>query len=139
MTVAVVSYAQLIPQTVNFSAIVRDADSLLLVNTPVTVKISIIAGGQYGTTVYCAEHNAVTDVNGFVSIQLNRGEHTCGCNGALNIPFAGIPWHQGNIWLRVEYRTDGDYVNLGTREIASNYYALVSRKAEKLSNTRWMN
>ncbi|MBO7481664.1 MAG: hypothetical protein J6T63_06110 [Bacteroidales bacterium] len=134
MTVAVVSYAQLIPQTVNFSAIVRDADSLLLVNTPVTVKISIIAGGQYGTTVYCAEHNAVTDVNGFVSIQLNRGEHTCGCNGALNIPFAGIPWHQGNIWLRVEYRTDGDYVNLGTREIASNYYALVSRKAEKLSN-----
>ena len=134
MTVAVASFAQVVPQTVNFSAIVRDSDSVPLVNTPVTVKISFIAGGQYGTVVYCAEHNAVTDANGFVSIQLNRGEHTCGCNGALNIPFAGIPWHQGNIWLRVEYRTDGDYLNLGTKEIASNYYALVSRRAEKLSN-----
>ncbi len=134
ITVAVASFAQLVPQTVNFSAIVRDADSVLLVNTPVTVKISFIAGGQYGTVVYCAEHNAVTDANGFVYIQLNRGEYTCGCNGALNIPFAGIPWHQGNMWMRVEYRTDGDYVNLGTKEIASNYYALVSRKAEKLSN-----
>lgn len=134
ITVAVASFAQLVPQTVNFSAIVRDADSVLLVNTPVTVKISFIAGGQYGTVVYCAEHNAVTDANGFVYIQLNRGEYTCGCNGALNIPFAGIPWHQGNMWMRVEYRTDGDYVNLGTKEIASSYYALVSRKAEKLSN-----
>ena len=134
ITVAVASFAQLVPQTVNFSAIVRDADSILLVNTPVTVKISFIAGGQYGTVLYCAEHNAVTDANGFVAIQLNRGEYTCGCNDALNIPFAGIPWHQGNMWMRVEYRTDGDYVNLGTKEIASNYYALVSRKAEKLSN-----
>lgn len=134
ITSAVASFAQAVPQAVNFSAIVRDTDSVLLVNTPVTVKISFIAGGQYGTVVYCAEHSAVTDANGFVSFQLNRGEYTCGCNGALNMPFAGIPWHDGNMWMRVEYRTDGDYVNLGTKEVASSYYALVSRKAEKLSN-----
>lgn len=134
IAVAVSSFAQNIPQTVNFSAIIRDTDNALLVNTPVNVKISILSGGQYGTVVYCAEHSAVTDANGFVSIQLNRGEYTCGCNSALNVPFYGIPWHLGNIWMRVEYRTDGDYVNLGTKEIASNYYALVSRKAEKLSN-----
>ena len=134
MIVAVASFAQVVPQTVNFSAIISDADSVPLVNTPVTVKISFIAGGQYGTVVYCAEHSAVTNANGFVSFQMNRGEYTCGCNGALNMPFAGIPWHQGNIWMHVEYRTDGDYVNLGIKEVASSYYALVSRKAEKLTN-----
>lgn len=134
MTVAIVSYAQLVPQTVNFSAIVSGADNVPLVNTPVTVKISFISGGQNGTVVYCAEHSAVTDANGVVSFQLNRGEYTCGCNNALNLPFFGIPWHQGNMWMRVEYRSTGDYVDLGTKEIASSYYALVSRKAEKLSN-----
>ena len=134
ITVAVVSFAQSVPQTVNFTATIRDADSVLLVNSPVSIKVSFIVGGQYGTTVYCAEHNVVTDANGFVSFPLNRGEHTCGCNSAPNIPFEDIPWSVGNFWMRVDYRTDGDYVNLGINEIASDYYALVSRKAEKLSN-----
>ena len=134
MTVAVASFAQVVPQTVNFTATIRDADSVLLVNSPVSIKVSFIVGGQYGTTVYCAEHNVVTDANGFVSFPLNRGEHTCGCNSAPNIPFEDIPWSVGNFWMRVDYRTDGDYVNLGINEIVSTYYALVSNKAEKLSN-----
>ena len=134
ITVAVASFAQSVPQTMNFTATIRDADSVLLVNSPVSIKVSFIVGGQYGTTVYCAEHNVVTDANGFVSFSLNRGEHTCGCNSAPNIPFEDIPWSVGNFWMRVDYRTDGDYVNLGINEIASDYYALVSRKAEKLSN-----
>ena len=134
ITVAVASFAQSVPQTVNFTATIREADSVLLVNSPVSIKVSFIVGGQYGTTVYCAEHNVVTDANGFVSFPLNRGEHTCGCNNAPNIPFEDIPWSVGNFWMRVDYRTDGDYVNLGINEIASDYYALVSRKAEKLSN-----
>lgn len=134
ITVAVVSFAQSVPQTVNFTATIRDADSVLLVNSPVSIKVSFIVGGQYGTTVYCAEHNVVTDANGFVSFPLNRGEHTCGCNSAPNIPFEDIPWSVGNFWMRVDYRTDGDYVNLGINEIASDFYALVSRRAEKLSN-----
>ena len=96
ITVAVVSFAQSVPQTVNFTATIRDADSVLLVNSPVSIKVSFIVGGQYGTTVYCAEHNVVTDANGFVSFPLNRGEHTCGCNSAPNIPFEDIPWSVGN-------------------------------------------
>ena len=69
ITVAVASFAQSVPQTVNFTATIRDADSVLLVNSPVSIKVSFIVGGQYGTTVYCAEHNVVTDANGFVSFR----------------------------------------------------------------------
>ena len=42
MVSAVLSFAQAVPQAVNFSATIRDADSVLLVNTTVTVKISFI-------------------------------------------------------------------------------------------------
>ena len=35
IAVAVASFAQTVPQTVNFSAIIRDADNVLLANTPV--------------------------------------------------------------------------------------------------------
>lgn len=125
----VVSFAQTVPQTVNFTAIIRGADSLPLVNTPVNVRVSFVEGGQNDNVIYGAEHSVVTDANGFVSFQLNRGEYTL-----RSATFDELPWASGNIWMRVEYRTDGDYVNLGTKEIASCYYALVAEKAEKLSN-----
>lgn len=128
IAVAFASYAQSVPQTVNFSAVIRDADSVPLVNTPVNVKVSFLEGGQYGNVIYTAEHSAVTDANGFVAFQLNRGEHN-----VRSASFEEIPWTNGNIWIQVEYRTDGDYVNLGTKEIASNYYAMVADKAERLS------
>ena len=128
IAVAFASYAQRVPQTVNFSAVIRGADSVPLVNTPVNVRVSFLEGGQYGNVIYTAEHSVVTDANGFVAFQLNRGEHN-----VRSASFEEIPWANGNIWIQVEYRTDGDYVNLGTKEIASNYYAMVADKAERLS------
>lgn len=136
---AVAVFSQGVPQTVNFSATVRDSDNVPLANRTVTVRVTFYEGGQNGTPVYCAIHQTTTNENGFMSFMINRNVLACGCNGSTNVPFEEIPWQNGNYWMQVEYQTDiaGDFISLGFVEIASGFYAFSSNyavTAQKLVN-----
>lgn len=136
---AVAAFSQGVPQTVNFSATVRDSDNVPLANRTVTVRVTFYEGGQNGTPVYCAIHQTTTNENGFMSFMINRNVLACGCNGSTNVPFEEIPWQNGNYWMQVEYQTDiaGDFISLGFVEIASGFYAFSSNyavTAQKLVN-----
>ena len=120
ITVAVASFAQSVPQTVNFTATIRDADSVLLVNSPVSIKVSFIVGGQYGTTVYCAEHNVVTDANGFVrSTAITCVYHCPRHSFSCSLPCSGgrTPHISLNFPIFAEIcrsaSAAGDYFNIG--------------------------
>lgn len=125
-----------IPQLVSFSAVVRDANNQLLVNTPVSIRLSFKQGGQNGSLVYCALHQDSTNANGFISIQLNREVIGTGCNGAPSTAFENIPWHNGGYWMEVEYQTisSSPFINLGQLELASSFYAFAAGTAERLVN-----
>ncbi len=136
---AVAAFSQGVPQTVNFSATVRDSDNVPLANRTITVRVTFYEGGQNGTPVYCAIHQTTTNENGFMSFMINRNVLACGCNGSTNVPFEEIPWQNGNYWMQVEYQTDiaGDFISLGFVEIASGFYAFTSNyavTAQKLVN-----
>lgn len=128
MLLSVAMFAQGVPQTVNFSATVRDANNQLLVNTQVNVRLTFYEGGEGGTPVYCALHQTTTNDNGFMSFQLNRDVLACACNGATNTPFEEIPWENGNYWIYVEYQTQiGEpFESLGYLELTSGFYAFSS-------------
>jgi len=125
------AFAQSVPQTVNFSATVRDANNELLANTAVNVRLTFYEGGEGGTPVYCALHQTVTNANGFMSFQLNRNVLAYACNGAPNTPFEEIPWENGNYWMHVEYQAQiaGDFIDLGYLELTSGFYAFSANYA----------
>jgi len=131
MLLAVATFAQSVPQTVNFSATVRDANNELLANIPVNVKLTFYEGGENGTPVYCALYQTTTNDFGFMSFLLNRDVLAFACNGAPNTPFEEIPWENGNFWMQVEYQTEimGDFVSLGYLELTSGFYAFSSNYA----------
>ena len=128
MLLSAAMFAQGVPQTVNFSATVRDANNQLLANTPVNVRLTFYEGGEGGTPVYCALHQTTTNENGFMSFQLNRNVLASACNGAPNTPFEEIPWENGNYWMYVEYQTQigESFESLGYLELTSGLYAFSS-------------
>ena len=124
-----------IPQLVSFSAVVRDANNELLINTPVSVRLTFREGGQNGDKVYCGLQQTTTNQNGFMSVQLNRDVEGVGCNGAPANSFEEIPWENGNFWMEVQYQTGptSDWVDLGQLELASSFYAFASATAESIN------
>lgn len=123
-----------VPQSVVFSSVVRDANNQLVINTAVSIRLTFKEGGQNGTIVYCALHNAETNQNGFVSLQLNRNVIAVGCNDAPTTPFADIQWQNGDFWMEVEYQMvpGSDFISLGQVELASSFYAFSSGTAERV-------
>ena len=130
MLLSAATFAQSVPQTVNFSATVRDANNQLLADRPITVRLTIYEGGEGGTPVYCAMHQTTTNANGFMSFQLNRDVFAY-CNDITNIPFDEIPWGNGNYWMYVEYQAliGEPFESLGYLEITSGFYAFAADRA----------
>lgn len=127
-----------IPQVVSFSAVVRDANNQPLINTPVSIRLTLKKGGANGPLVYCALHQDVSNVNGFISLQLNRNVMGTGCNGAPATNFETIPWQEGGFWMEVEYQIvpNTAFTSLGQLELASSFYAFAAGSAEKINGVK---
>ena len=126
--------SQEVPQTVVFSAVVRNSNNEVIANSPIDVRLTFLEGGQYGTPVYCAVHRTATNSSGSMLVKLNRDILSCGCNEASVLSFEDIPWENGDYWMQVEYRTDttGSFLLLGRLELASTVYAFVADKTLEL-------
>jgi hypothetical protein len=123
-----------VPQLVSFSAVVRNANNTPLANTPVSLRLTFRKLGQNGPIVYCALHQQTSNANGYITIQLNRQVIGTACNGAPSTAFENIPWEEGGFWMDVEYQTTPTtpFVSLGQLELASTFYAFVSKYAENV-------
>ncbi|MBQ5425413.1 MAG: hypothetical protein IIU33_09315, partial [Bacteroidales bacterium] len=101
--------AQRVPQIVNFSAVLRDSVGNVMSDTRVRMRLIVLEGGAEGSTVYSTVTRTTTNSNGYVNLLLNRGMASYGT------PFEQIPWGNGNLWLRVDYKTDdmADYRTQG--------------------------
>lgn len=120
--------AQNVPQTVNFSAMLRDSVGNILSDTNVSLYLILREGGANGVTVYTTQTTTTTNANGYVSVMLNRGLSSNG------MPFTQIPWENGDFWIQVDYKTDdmSAYRTQGCYELTSNFYAFVAGKANRL-------
>ncbi len=121
--------AQNVPQTVNFSAVLRDTTGNIMADTQVRLRLSFLEGSAEGQAIYVTEKTETTNSNGFVSFLLNRGMTSSGA-----YTFANIPWKNGDYWLKVDYKTDdmNDYRTWGVLELTSNFYSFMAGKANKL-------
>jgi hypothetical protein len=108
----------------SYQAIIRNGSQGLVVNGNISVRISIIKGSEFGNPVYVETHNARTNGNGLVTLQIGGGTSLFGVYDSIN-------WSSGPYFLRTETDPLGgtEYGITSVSQILSIPYALYSLKA----------
>jgi hypothetical protein len=107
------------PQKFSYQSIIRDQNNVLIANTSVGVKLSIVHGSEDGQSVYTEIHSTITNINGLISLILGQGEVESGV-------FADIDWSEGPYFILTEVDPNGanNYTISGTTPMMSVPYAL---------------
>jgi uncharacterized protein (TIGR02145 family) len=117
-----------IPNGFSFQAIIRNDKNELISNRQVTIRISFLEGGPFGTTSFQERHQVTTNQNGLAYLTVGQGIPLLG-----NI--SNINWAGGNIFTKAEVDPNGgtDYKITLVTPVLSVPYALYANVAEKLS------
>jgi uncharacterized protein (TIGR02145 family) len=112
-----------IPQKMSYQAVVRDSENKIITNSDIGVKISILKGT---VAVYVETHNAVSNENGLISLEIGGGS-------SAN-DFSAIQWFDGIYYLKTEFDITGgtSYQLAGTSQLLSVPYALYSKTSESI-------
>ena len=110
------------PELMSYQAVVRDADSELLTDQAVGMKISILEDTATGTPVYVETQNPSTNSNGLLSLQVGGGTVVSG-------DITTIDWANHDYFIKTETDPTGgqNYTIAGTSQILSVPYALLSK------------
>jgi Collagen triple helix repeat (20 copies) len=107
------------PQKMSYQSVVRDNTNLLVTNSTVGVRMSILQGSASGTVVYEETHSISTNSNGLASLAIGGGTVVSGS-------MSGINWGAGPFFVKTETDPAGgtNYTIVGTSELLSTPYAL---------------
>lgn len=107
------------PQKMSYQAVIRDNSNALVANQTVGMQVSILQGSASGTAVYVETHNATTNINGLVSIEIGGGALVSGS-------FSTINWANGPFFIKTETDPTGgaSYTITGTSQLLSVPYAM---------------
>ena len=112
------------PQSMSYQSVIRNSSNVLLANTAVGIKISVLQGNLDGIAVYTETQTATTNANGLLSLQIGTGSPTIGT-------FSQIDWANGPYFIKTETDPTGgsNYTIVGTQQLASVPYALYAAKS----------
>ncbi len=107
------------PQAINYQAVARNSMGELLVDTDVSVRISILDSAQGGQAVYIEIHQLRTNAFGLFTMPIGAGSHQSG-------NFSAIDWATGNKWVQLEMDATGgsNYTFMGQFQFMAVPYAL---------------
>lgn len=111
------------PQKMSYQAVIRNAANVLVSNSTVGVKISILQGSASGTVVYAETHSVGTNANGLATLEIGNGAVVAG-------NFTTINWANGPYFIKTETDPLGgtNYTISGTNQMLSVPYAFLSDK-----------
>ena len=116
---ALLSFAQ-IPQTFSYQGVVRDAESKIVAEKPITVSVQILQGTDEGTEVYAETHEVTTNANGLMTFEL----------GSKNAnDFAKIDWSNAPYFVKTVAEFDGKQIS-GITPLLAVPYALYATKTD---------
>lgn len=112
------------PQKMSYQAVIRNSGNQLLVDQSVGIQISILQTVATGISVYSETHQATTNANGLVSIEIGTGQ--------TSQVFSSIDWDKGPYFLKTEIDPAGgtNYTITGTTQLLSVPFSLYSTRAE---------
>ena len=113
------------PQALKYQAVARDGIGNVLTNRAVSFRISILQGSASGSTTYSETHSKTTNGFGLVDLEIGHGTPVSGS-------FSGINWGSTVYFVKVEMDPNGgsSYLLMGTSQLLSVPYALLSKRAE---------
>ena len=114
------------PNKFSFQAVVRNSSNQIVINQNVGIKISIESGvAPLNTINYSETHQATTNNNGLVTLQIGAGTATQGA-------FENINWNSGqNKFIQCEIDPNGgtNYAITTTSQLLSVPFALTANYA----------
>ena len=122
-------FAQL-PERMSYQAVIRSNSNVLVVLSPVGMRVSILQGSPTGTPVYVERQTPTTNGNGLISIEIGSGSIISG-------DFTTIDWSTGTYFIKTEVDPSGgsSYTITGTSQLLSVPYALHSKASDNLKGS----
>lgn len=114
-----------IPQSMSYQAVIRNSSNVLVQNSNIVIRVSILQGGATGTLVYQETQTVATNVNGLMTMEIGQGTPLVGL-------FSNIPWSSGQCFLQTEIDPNGgtNYSIITTTQLLSVPYAFYSKTSE---------
>ena len=116
-----ITFAQSVPQGINYQAVARDATGNEITNQSLTVRLSVVSGSATGTISWQETHSVTTNDYGLFTTVIGQGTSTGAGSSAT---FDVVAWGSSSHYLKVEINSGSGYLNLGTNELLSVPYAL---------------
>jgi uncharacterized protein (TIGR02145 family) len=112
------------PEKFTYQAVVRNASNVLVTNTLVGVRVSILQGSATGSGVYVETQMPSTNANGLITLNIGDGNAIFGT-------FGSIDWSAGPYFLKTEIDPTGgsNYSVTSTQQLLSVPYALYAKAA----------
>jgi uncharacterized protein (TIGR02145 family) len=121
LSTAVIAQA---PQKMSYQAVIRNSSDVLITNSIVGMKISLIQGSATGAIVYVETQSPLSNSNGLISVEIGSGT-------VLNGNFAAIDWANGPYFIQTETDPTGgtNYTISGVSQFLSVPYALYAENS----------
>jgi hypothetical protein len=115
----------------SYHAVIHDKTGNILIAHPATLRISILQGNAFDSTVYSEIHKVNTDQYGMASVTVGKGT-------ALTGDFSEVEWNNDKYFLRVEADVNSgtDFIDMGTTEILNVRSASDRKSGSKIIEDR---
>jgi hypothetical protein len=123
-----ITFAQSVPQGINYQAVARDASGAVLMNQTLTIQFSVISDITTSAVSWQETHLVTTNDYGLYTAIIGLGTTTSVGSSAT---FDVVDWGSTTHFLKVEM----DGVDMGTTQLMSAPYSLHTRTADNISPT----
>ena len=109
------------PESLSYQAVIHTSAKVVLTNTLVGTRISVLKGGSNGNVVYTETHAVSTNENGLISLAIGTGASTD--------DFTAIEWDNGVFFVKCETDPNGaaNYSIITNTQLLSVPYALYAK------------
>ena len=127
-----ITFAQSVPQGINYQAVARDANGDELANQALSIQLSVIAASPTGTVSWQETHAITTNDFGLFTAIIGQGTST---GSGSSVSFSDVDWASASHYIKVEIDDGSGLVDMGTTALMSVPYALQSGNTETLPGT----
>ena len=116
-----ITFAQSVPQGINYQAVARDANGDVLMNQALTIQFSVISDITTSAVSWQETHTVNTNDYGLYTAIIGQGTATSVGSSAT---FDVIDWGASNHLLKVEVDFGSGYLDMGTTAFMSVPYSM---------------
>ncbi|MBN2820768.1 MAG: hypothetical protein JXP36_17470, partial [Bacteroidales bacterium] len=117
-----------VPEMMSYQAVIRDENKQLVLNSTVTIRVSILHESILSEPVFMELHSPQSNENGLVTLEIGNGQAEIG-------DFTSIDWSDGIYFIKTETDPKGnfDFTLVGTSQLLTVPFAFHAKTAERVS------